>query len=60
MNKKTIVVIIILLALAFLIAFHQYYYYQTWFEAEDIHHETFMVAFVCLALGIIISKELEQ
>ena len=58
MNKKTVVVILILLILAFLVAFHQYYYWQIWFQMNDIHHETFVVAFISLALGIAISEEL--
>jgi len=57
MYKKTAVVI--LLILAFLVAFHQYYYWQTWFNVGDIHHETFVVALICLALGISLSKKLE-
>jgi hypothetical protein len=57
MNKKTVVVI--LFALAFLVSFHQFYYWQTWFELSDIHHETFVVAFICLALGILLSEKLK-
>jgi preprotein translocase subunit SecE len=57
MSKKTTVVI--LLILAFLVAFHQFYYWNTWFSIDDIHHETFVVALVCLAMGIVLSKKLE-
>jgi hypothetical protein len=56
MDKKTAV--IILFILAFLVAFHQFYYWQTWFDVNDIHHETFIVSLVCLALGIILSEKL--
>ena len=58
MNKKTVAVVLILLILAFVIALLQFYYYQTWFQPEDIHHETFVVAFISLALGIAVSEEL--
>ena len=58
MDKKTAV--IILLILAFLVAFHQFFYWQTWFSVEDIHHETFVVALVCLAVGILLSEKLEK
>ncbi len=58
MDKKTAV--IILLILAFLVAFHQFFYWQTWFSVEDIHHETFVVALVCLAVGILLSEKLES
>ncbi len=58
MDKKTAV--IILLTLAFLVAFHQFIYWKTWFSVEDIHHETFVVALVCLALGILLSEKLEK
>ena len=57
MSKKTTVVI--LLILAFLVAFHQFYYWNTWFSIDDVHHETFIVALVCLAMGIVLSKKLE-
>ena len=57
MHKKTVVVT--LLVLAFLVAFHQFYYWQTWFNVDDIHHETFVVALICLALGILLSEKLE-
>jgi hypothetical protein len=59
MNKKTVAAILILLMLAFLVAFHQFYRWQIWFEMSDIHHETFVVALVCLALGIALSEELK-
>ena len=51
--------VIILLILAFLVAFHQFYYWNTWFSIDDIHHETFVVALVCLALGIVLSEKIE-
>jgi len=57
MDKKTVV--IILFVLAFLVSFHQFYYWQTWFNLGDIHHETFVVALICLALGILLSEKLE-
>jgi len=57
MNRKTAVAILFILA--FIVALHQFYYWQTWFSVEDIHHETFVVAFICLALGIILSEKLE-
>jgi len=57
MHKRTVVVI--LFALAFLVSFHQFYYWQIWFDVDDIHHETFVVAFICLALGILLSEKLK-
>lgn len=56
MDKK--ISVVILLVLAFLVALHQFYYWQIWFSVEDIHHETFIVALVCLALGIVLSEKL--
>ena len=58
LNRKT--AIAILLILAFVVALHQFYYWQTWFSVEDIHHETFVVAFICIALGIVLSQRLED
>lgn len=58
MDKKTAV--IILLILAFLVAFHQFFYWQTWFSLEDVHHETFVVALICLALGILLTEKIEK
>ena len=58
MNKKTVALILVLLLLAFLVAFHQFSLWQIWFEIDDVHHETFVVALVCLALGIVIGEEL--
>jgi hypothetical protein len=58
MDKKTVVVI--LFALAFLVSFHQFYYWQTFFDVGDIHHETFVVALICLALGILLSEKLKS
>ena len=57
MKRKTVVVIF--LVLAFLVAFHQFYYWQTWFNVNDTHHETFIVALICVALGILLSEKLE-
>ncbi|UCG44980.1 MAG: hypothetical protein JSV58_06275 [Candidatus Bathyarchaeota archaeon] len=58
MRRK--IVVAVLLFLAFTVALHQFYYWQTWFSVDDIHHETFVIAFICLALGIIISQRLED
>jgi hypothetical protein len=57
MDKR--IVVVTLFALAFLVSFHQFYYWQTWFDVGDIHHETFVVAFICLALGILLSEKLK-
>jgi len=57
MNRN--IVVAILLIFAFLVALHQFIYWQTWFSVKDIHHETFVVALTCLALGILLSKKLE-
>jgi len=57
MSKK--MTAIILLILAFLVSFHQFYYWNTWFSINDIHHETFVIALICLALGIVLSEKLE-
>jgi len=37
---------ILFFALAFLVALHQFIYWNTWFDLKDVHHETFIVAFV--------------
>jgi hypothetical protein len=56
--KRNLIVAILLIS-AFLVALHQFIYSQTWFSLKDIHHETFVVAFTSLALGILLSKKLE-
>jgi hypothetical protein len=51
---KTRLVAYLLLCLGFLTLVHQYVFYGVWFEIEDIHHETFSVAFFSLGLGILL------
>jgi len=57
MQKKIAVVGLVILA--FLVAYHQFANYSIWFELEDLHHETWIIALICLALGIIFSEKLE-
>ena len=57
---KRKIAVAIFFFLAFAVALHQFYYWQTWFSVDDIHHETFVVAFICVALGIILSQRLED
>lgn len=48
MNKKTkqtyLIFIVFLLILALLISIHQYITWGVFFELNDIHHETFIIA----------------
>jgi len=37
---------VLFFALAFFVALHQFVNWNTWFELKDLHHETFIVAFV--------------
>lgn len=46
--------VLTLLALAFmlvgfLIALHQFIYWETWFDIEDVHHETLVIACAAIA-----------
>ncbi|NIU39505.1 hypothetical protein GWN65_05955 [Candidatus Bathyarchaeota archaeon] len=40
--------------MGFLILLEQVVTYGVWFEIDDIHHETFAVAFFALGVGIIL------
>jgi hypothetical protein len=49
------------LGLAFLVALHQYLTYGVWFEVKDlfdgrIHHESFIVAFVSVAVVLFLER----
>lgn len=41
-----------LFVVAFLILLHQFAICGKWFELNDIHHETFAIAFASFGLGI--------
>lgn len=42
--------------LAFLIALHQALVYDVWFEMADLHHETWIVGSICLAVGVLMGE----
>lgn len=44
----------LLFFLAFLVLLHQYVDYDVVFEFEQIHHETWAIALVCLGLGVLV------
>jgi hypothetical protein len=39
---------------SFLFLYDQYANIGIWFQIEDIHHETFVVAFAALGLGVLL------
>ena len=51
--------IILFLLLGFLILLHQVLTWGTWFQINDLHHETFALICFTMALGIYIGKKLE-
>jgi len=51
MSKATLLFMFVCFAFGSLILVHQYVFYGVWFEAADIHHETFSVGLFCLGLG---------
>lgn len=60
MNNNLKYAVILCFVLAFLIAYHQWSNWGTWFEVEDIHHETFIAILIAFALGIIFSEKIGE
>lgn len=60
MKRKVELVAGICILLAVLVGIHQHANYGLWFDLKDIHHETFIVALVSFAVGIIFSEKLEE
>lgn len=52
---KILPILLILGAVA--IAFHQYFFYGMWFQLDDIHHETFMIAFAFCGIVLLIIRK---
>ena len=48
------------LFMGFLILLEQYIAFGVWFEIEDVHHETFSVAFFSLGFGILLGLVSER
>lgn len=56
MNSKITVFAVIFFLIGFLVLFEQYMNYGIWFEIEDIHHETFALSFIALAIGLLVGS----
>ncbi len=56
MVKRWVAVLVaaVFFVLGFLALYDQYLNIGIWFQIEDIHHETFAVAFAALGLGVLI------
>jgi len=50
---KTVHLASLFLFLAFLVALHHYVSWGVWFELEDLHHETFVVALLFAGLVLL-------
>jgi hypothetical protein len=60
MKKDVKNLIFLLIFVVFLIALHQFWLYGSWFELEDIHHETFIVRAFCIILGLIVGDRMSS
>ncbi|MGD6809165.1 MAG: hypothetical protein ACQCN3_05640 [Candidatus Bathyarchaeia archaeon] len=62
MNNRwvTVFVATVFFLAAFLILYQQKMTFGLWFQASDLHHETFAIAFASLGLGIIIGAILSE
>ena len=56
MSKATLLSVFLCFAFGSLILVHQYVFYGVWFEAADVHHETFSVGLFCLGLGVALGR----
>ena len=52
-DKAVLVPVALFWVLGFLIMLHQFLYWGVWFQREDLHHETFILACFSAALGIL-------
>lgn len=49
---------ILFVVVGFLILYQQYVSFGVFFQIEDIHHETFAIAFIALGIGTLIGAGL--
>ena len=47
-------------ALGFLILYDQYLMIEIWFQAKDLHHETFALSAFALAIGVLIGTLIQK
>jgi len=52
MKNDRMSIIVLFVVLAIVISIHQFLLYGVWFEYTDLHHETWIVACICLAFGL--------
>jgi len=53
-DRVSSVLALLFLILGFLIMLHQFLYWGVWFQTEDLHHETFILASFSTAIGVCI------
>jgi len=51
-DKAALVLVTLFAVLGFLMMLHQFLYWGVWFQKEDLHHETFILACFSAAFGI--------
>jgi hypothetical protein len=55
-----VLVAVVFFVLAFLILYQQKVTFGLWFQLGDLHHETFAIAAVAVALGVLIGSAITQ
>jgi len=55
-----VLIAIVFVVLAFLILYHQKITFGLWFQPEDLHHETFAIASIAIALGVMIGSAITK
>ena len=50
----------VFIVIGFLIQLHQFLIWGVWFQVEDLHHETFTLMSISVAIGIIIGTLLDR
>ncbi|MCW4029602.1 MAG: hypothetical protein NWE92_08145 [Candidatus Bathyarchaeota archaeon] len=55
-----VLVAVVFFAVAFLILYQQKVTFGVWFQLGDIHHETFAIASVALAVGVLVGAAITQ
>lgn len=53
-------VAVVFFVVAFLILYQQKVTFGVWFQLDDIHHETFAIAAVALAVGVLVGAAITQ
>jgi hypothetical protein len=55
-----VLVAVVFFVVAFLILYQQKVTFGVWFQLGDIHHETFAIASVALAVGVLVGAAITQ